>query len=174
MEVTIREFVDEALATVWDNLHKATIDLIQEQLAWRPSSSANSIGYTLWHVGRVEDNFIQRFILRGDEVWAAKGWQDKFGYETRGIGTGFTTDETEQVPIVPADTLGSYLNEVRASTLGYMKDLDWGTLNHKPREDRFPEWSIQTILRQLIAHSNQHLGEINYIRGLMGLEGSLG
>ncbi len=174
MEVTVRDFIEEALATVWDNLHKATIELTQDQLGWRPSDQANSIGYTLWHVGRVEDNFIQRFILRGDEIWAAKGWQERFGYETRGIGTGFTTEETEEVPIVAAGTLWSYMNEVRDSTLAYISDLDWSTLPQKPREDRFPEWSIQTILRQLIAHSNQHLGEINYIRGLMGLEGALG
>ncbi|MSQ15415.1 MAG: DinB family protein [Dehalococcoidia bacterium] len=174
LEVTIRDFIEEALATAWDNLNKATIGLTIEQLAWRPSPQANSIGYTLWHIGRVEDNFIQRFITRVDEVWAAGGWQERFGYETRGIGTGFTVEETGQVPVASIDTLWGYLNEVRGRTLGYMKELDWAALTDKPRADRFPEWSIQTILRQLIAHSIQHLGEINYIRGLMGLEGALG
>jgi len=56
----------------------------------------------------------------------------------------------------------------------YLSALDWTTLTEKPRADRFPEWSIQTILRQLIAHSNQHLGDISYLRGLMGLPGALG
>ena len=67
-----------------------------------------------------------------------------------------------------------YLDEVREHTLRYLSALDWATLSEKPRADRFPEWSIQTILRQLSAHANQHLGEINYIRGLQGLPGALG
>ena len=139
-----------------------------------PLTQANSVGYLLWHMGRVEDNFIQRFILRGDEVWASGGWQEKFGYETRGIGTGFSPEEAAGVPIPPTEVLWGYLDDVRARTLRYLAGLDWATLQEKPRAERFPQWSIQTILRQLSAHANQHLGEINYLRGLMGLGGALG
>lgn len=31
-----------------------------------------------------------------------------------------------------------------------------------------------TILRQLIAHPNQHLGQIDLLRGFLGLGGGLG
>ena len=172
--VTLQEFIEEALANSWENLHRATDDLNLEQLVWRPRPEANPVGYLLWHVGRVEDNFIQRFILRGDEVWWAKGWQERFGYQTRGIGTGFTTEQVDDVPIPSLALVWGYLDEVREHTMRYLSALDWTTLTEKPRADRFPEWSIQTILRQLIAHSNQHLGDISYLRGLMGLPGALG
>ena len=174
MTVTLQEFIEEALTTAWDGLHRATEDLTLEQLRLRPSAGVNSIGFLLWHVSRVEDNFVQRFILRGDEVWSAGGWQEKFGYETRGIGTGFTEEDTEKVVIPAAAVMLGYLDEVNQRTRDYLKGLDWSTLPEKPRGDRFPEWSIQTILRQLIAHSNQHLGEINYVRGLQGIGGVLG
>lgn len=174
MTVTLREFIEEALANAWGNLREVTKDLTLEQLLWRPRPDAANVGYLLWHIGRVEDNFIQRFILRGDEVWWGRGWQEKFGYETRGIGTGFTPEETAQVPIPSLEALWGYLDDVREHTLRYLATLDWATLPEKPRADRFPQWSIQTILRQLIAHANQHLGEINYLRGLMGLGGGLG
>ena len=174
MTVTLREFIEEGLAYVGENLRAATQDLTLEQLGWRAAPEANSIGYLLWHAGRVEDNFVQRFIQRQDEVWQSGGWQEKFGYETRGIGTGFTPEQVEEVPIPSLEIVWSYLDEVRGRTLAYLSSLDWETLPEKPRADRFPQWSIQTILRQLSAHANQHLGEINYLRGLQGLPGTLG
>ncbi len=179
MEITIREFIEEALSDARRRLHDATIDLTPDQLSWQPQratdpSGANSIGFMLWHIGRVEDNFVQRFIQRADEVWAAGGWQEKLGYETRGIGTGFSPEEAARVPAPSAEVLWGYLDDVRARTLQYLAALDWSTLTDKPRADRFPEWSIQTILRQIIAHSHQHLGQIDYIRGLLGLPGALG
>jgi hypothetical protein len=172
--VTLQDFLEDALVSVWGNLHRAVDDLTHEQLLWKPPPHPNHPGYLLWHVGRVEDNFIQRFIQFGDEVWWAKGWQERFGYETRGIGTGFTREQVEEVPIPDLSLLWGYLDDVREHTLSYLEGLDWNTLELKPREERFPQWSIQTILRQLVAHSNQHLGEINYLRGLMGLPGALG
>ena len=93
MTVNLRDFIQESLASVWEDLHNATDDLTHDQLIWRVSPKVNSIGFLLWHVGRVEDNFVQRFIQRGDEVWSSGGWQEKFGYATRGIGTGFTQEE---------------------------------------------------------------------------------
>ncbi|MBI4496509.1 MAG: DinB family protein [Chloroflexi bacterium] len=174
MTVTLRAFIAEGLEAAWKDLRTVTQDLTQEQLLWHAAPEANSIGYLLWHVGRVEDNFIQRFLLRGDEVWTGRGWQERFGYQTRGIGTGFTPGETEQVPIPSLELVWGYLDDVREHTLRYLSALDWSTLPEKPRAERFPQWSIQTILRQLSAHANQHLGEINYLRGLMGLPGALG
>lgn len=173
MAVTLREFIEEGLAYVQDHLRAATSDLTYEQLLWRPESQGNSIGFLLWHIGRVEDNFIQRFILRGDELWTANGWQERFAFQTRGIGTGFTLEQAAEVPVPSAELVWGYLDEVRAATLRYLSTLDWATLPVQPRPT-IPQWSIQTILRQLSAHANQHLGEINYLRGLQGLPGALG
>ncbi len=175
--ITTREFVQEGLTEAWGRLREITAGLTQEQLLWRPDlagSKGNSAGFLLWHCGRAEDNFIQRFIQRGDEVWASGGWEAKFAYQTRGIGTGFTPDEAGEVPIPSADLVWSYLDDVRKGTMSYLATLDWSTIEEKPRADRFPQWSIQTILRQLIAHPNQHLGQIDLLRGLQGLGGGLG
>src|SRR5262245_26894231 len=108
MTVTLRDFIEEGLATVSENLRIATTDLTIEQLRWRPESEGNSGGFLLWHVGRVEDNFIQRFILRGDELWASSGWQEKFAFQTRGIGTGFTTEQVGEVPIPSLELVWGY------------------------------------------------------------------
>ena len=172
--VTVRAFIEEGLGNAFETLHSVTDGLTHEQLIWRPTPQANPIGFILWHVGRVEDNFIGRFILFGDEVWASGGWQERFGYQTRGIGTGFTTEQVAEVPIVPVELVWGYLQEVREHTLQYLEGLDLATLPNKPRAERFPQWSIHTILRQLIAHPNLHAGEMSYLRGLQGLPGAVG
>ena len=43
-------------------------DLDDAQLSWRPSPKAHSIGYTLWHLARTEDNFQNDVNGRGT-VW---------------------------------------------------------------------------------------------------------
>lgn len=177
MPVTLKDFVEESLTNAWANLRSLTADMTHEQLLWRPplaSGPGNSAGFLVWHAGRVEDNFIQRFIQRGEEVWGSGGWEKRFEYQTRGIGTGFSAEEAGAVPIPSAELLWAYMDGVRKGTLAYLDGLDWSTLEEKPRGERFPQWSIQTILRQLAAHPQQHAGQIDLIRGMQGLGGGLG
>ena len=171
MAVTLQYFVEDALELLWSGMHNSAKDLTLEQLRWRATPKVNSIGFLIWHITRIEDNFVQRFIGGHDEVWEGGGWQEKFGYKTRGVGTGFSDEETAEVVIPPAEVLLGYLDEVNQQTREYLKVVDWSDLAIKPRGDRFPQWSVHTILRQLITHSNRHLGEAEYIRGLQGIMG---
>jgi hypothetical protein len=55
-------------------------DLSDEALNWRPDAEANSIGITLWHLGRVAD-FALSHRLEGRPVeeqrWFSGGWAEK-------------------------------------------------------------------------------------------------
>jgi len=171
LAVTLQYFIEDALELLWGGMHGAIEDLTVEQLRWRATPKVNSIGFLIWHITRIEDNFVQRFTQGQPEVWESSGWQQKFGYKTRGVGTGFSDEETAAVIIPPAEVLLGYLDDVNQQTREYLKRLDWSDLTLKPRGDRFPQWSLHTILRQLITHSNRHLGEAEYIRGLQGISG---
>ena len=85
------------------------------------------------------------------------------------MGTGFSDEQTAEVVIPPAPMMLGYLDEVNEETRTYLKALDWSDLTLKPRAERFPQWSIHTILRQFLTHANRHLGEMEYIRGLQGI-----
>ena len=59
MEVT--DFIQHHMGII----NKRLLDNIKvvnsEELLWRPNSEANSIAFILWHIFRVEDNYIQKY-----------------------------------------------------------------------------------------------------------------
>lgn len=161
------EFVRESLGVSRELLLATSDGLSQEQLVWRPQPWANHIGFYLWHLGRVEDNWIRRFILRQAEVWDEEGWYQRLGMDQRALGFGFTPQQVGELPVPPLGELVAYLQRVRERTLEYLETLSEGQLTQVPRPDRRPGFSIAHVLLTLVGHENQHAAEIGYIRGLM-------
>ena len=54
-------------------LNKSISDLSLSELRWQPSLESNSIIYLLWHMGRVEDNWINQVIGGKESVWMRNG-----------------------------------------------------------------------------------------------------
>ena len=44
-------------------------DLTEKQLAWSPARGAHSLGFTLWHIPRCDDNYLRQHIQGRTEVW---------------------------------------------------------------------------------------------------------
>ena len=61
-------------------LYKAIEGLSEAELNWQPSLESNSIIYLLWHMGRVEDNWINKVIGGNETVWIRDGWNKKFPF----------------------------------------------------------------------------------------------
>ena len=140
--------------------------LTPEELRWRPGSEANHIGWILWHIARVEDFWVQFFIQRKLEMWERDGWHGKFGLPTRDNGFGHTPQQVRDFPDLDLDELMNYWRAVRPGTLEYVDTLNPDQLELVPRERR-PEMSVNAILHQIIGEFYQHLGHIDYIKGLM-------
>ncbi len=139
--------------------------LSREEMLWRPSPLVNSIGFLIWHVGRVEDFWIQRFIHHQAERWETEDWYHRFGAPLRNTGYGHDPAAVEEIPIPEVDDLLAYLAVVREQTLAYLRELDETKLGDVPRPDR-PEMTIGRIILQFMCHENQHTGAIEYLRGL--------
>ena len=80
--MTLNEFIADALEKEDGFLKEALQGLSPEELAWQPAPGANSIGWILWHMTRVEDMWIQFFAQFGAELWETEGWHEKFGLPT--------------------------------------------------------------------------------------------
>ena len=60
----------EALLKALDNLNS-------HELRWQPSLESNNIIYLVWHMARVEDNWINKVIGGNETIWEKNNWGSK-------------------------------------------------------------------------------------------------
>ncbi len=130
------------------------------------------MGWTLWHMLRVEDMWVQFFAQHQAEIWERDGWHQKFGLPTRDNGFGHTPEQVAAFPALDRDTLLEYGRAVRASTLEYLRSRSPQDFEAVPRERR-PEITVAVMFRQLVGELYQHLGQLAYLKGLQRGDGAL-
>jgi len=155
-------------------------DLTVEQLHWQPSAGSHHIAFALWHTIRTEDDFIHGFLQQKPTVWIEGGWAERLGLPSSAQGTGWTAEQVAEMRIVDVGGFLEYMRAVDAAVLEYVRSLDDAKANEKIAlpffEGAYPmlkEMSRGELLAFLcIGHNTEHLGEIQYLRGLQGLKGA--
>lgn len=157
---------------------KVVAGLSDEQLAWRPAPRAHSMAWTLWHIARCADKFAAQ--LDGTtEIWAREGLAAKWGLAeillgSNGLGTG-VEDETAATLRPPSkDPLVDYARRSFAALDTVVDRLDVDAVARERTTFFFDEpAAIGRALVTSIAHDNRHLGELEYVKGLLGLRGTV-
>lgn len=160
----------EQILTVVDGLS-------DDQFAWRPAPQAHSIGWTLWHIARCADKFAAE-ADGGTEIWEREELADKWNLAphllgTNGVGTGID-DETAATLRPPSkDGLLDYARRAFAAVDRLIDGLDT-TAIAREHNSFFTEGpaSVGRALIASITHDARHLGELEYIKGLLGLRGT--
>ena len=164
--MTLNEFIEDAFNIEHEYLMDALDGLTSDEIIWKPGPGANSIGWILWHMIRVEDMWFQFFIQHQPEIWEKDNWNEKFGLPTRDNGFGHTPEQVNNFPIYDLTEMLAYGSAVRTATLSYLKSMTAEQLDVVPREAR-PEMSVGRIFRQVIGEIYQHQGHIAYLKGLL-------
>ena len=162
----VKDFIAQTMAEAKTRLETAVEGLTPEELDWQPEPKANPIGFLLWHVARVEDQWLQSFVQRHPHVWEEEGWHTRLNLPLRGTGNGYTPQQVAGFATPDLKELLDYFNSVRRRTIEYLDGLDTEGLERCPMPDRRPEFTVARVFRQLIGEQNQHLGQIDYILGL--------
>jgi hypothetical protein len=68
--------------------------LTDAQLRQRPHG-VNSVVWLVWHVARVQDLAVTRFVADEAQVLDAGRWNDRMGVELRDVGSGMTSPALE-------------------------------------------------------------------------------
>ncbi|MFO7540463.1 MAG: DinB family protein [Chloroflexota bacterium] len=150
-------------------------ELSDEALNWRPDAQANSIGITLWHLGRVAD-FVLSHRIEGRPVteqrWFSGGWAEKTGYDPRGIGaggmgilTGYTQEEVAALPAISSSDLLAYHNQVYEPLLDHLRQLPDGGLE-APVPGEGEQHSAYFWFRIVLIDAVRHLGEMQALKTL--------
>jgi len=159
----------------------------------RPHPSVNSIAWNIWHLTRCEDAGVNRFILDGTQVLDEDGWQEKLNLPWRHNGSGMTLEEVDDLnQRIDLSSLQGYCRAVEKRTregLAMMEACDLGVEMDEPRLRRilvdeglahsnaegfinnYLGWTrVKCLFTFALTHSWQHLGEMEVIATLLGVD----
>ena len=161
------KFVEQCLNQVYERLMGSLKSLSQEDLSWRPAEHANSIGDILWHVARAGDRMATSATGQGPELWESQGWYKRLNApREQSRLTDFQFLKAAPSPAPRLEDLVAYLEAIHQDALDKLRSLSASDLDRIPDPER-PERSTASYFRHMITHTNNHHGQVDYIRGLM-------
>ena len=166
--MTTAELLADALSRVREVVHEVAKGLSPEQIAFRPGPDANSIGWLIWHLTRVQDDHVSD-VAGTEQVWTAGGWAERFGlpFDADETGWGHSAEQVGRMRAQSADLLTGYYDAVHASTLRFIHTLTDADLNRIVDERWDPPVSLGVRLVSVIDDDAQHAGQAAYVRGLV-------
>lgn len=165
--MTSAELLADAFGRIRDDVHRVLDGLSPDQLAARLDNDANSIGWLIWHLTRIQDDHIAG-VAGTEQVWISGGWVERFGLplEPADHGYGHTSDQVASV-IVEAQPLREYYDAVHAVTLGYVAGLTDADLDRVVDDRWDPPVTLGVRLVSIIHDDVTHTGQAAFIRGIL-------
>lgn len=156
--------------------------LTAEQLAWQPDGHDTSILFAIWHACRAEDDLLHGFVMHRPSVFASQGWAERLPIAETGatpFGNGLSR---EQIGALRFDisALLAYAKAVGASEIAYLDSISDAEANTEVALPFFagvyPHVDVmskaETVAFFAIGHTSEHLGEVQFVKGLMGMKGA--
>jgi hypothetical protein len=174
------------LTGIWTHI---THDLMR----LRPHPRVNSIAWNLWHITRCEDAGLNRFVVNRTQVLDDGLWMERMNIPWRHHGTEMSFAEVDELnQRIDLSALHDYSQSVQERTRVIINTLDVHGLDammekeqlrqimlneglaHSKAEgfiENYRGWSKGKCLMTFgLTHSYQHLGEIEVIASLVGVE----
>jgi hypothetical protein len=156
--------------------------LTPEQLAWQPEAHDTTIAFATWHAYRAADELIHAMVMGRPSVHTSQAWADRLPVDKVGatpFGNGGSRAQIAAIRLDPAE-LCAYAKAVGASIVSYLDDLsedDAAALVQLPFfAGVYPGMEalskVETIAFFAIGHTSEHLGEVQMLKGMMGLKGA--
>ena len=162
----LNQFVVAQLDAAYRWIEGAADGLTDEQLFTQPTSDTNSIAWLAWHLSRVRDWF-SATISGEPELWVAEGWAERFGVASERTGLGDTPEQVASFR-VDRDVLLGYAEAAHRSIVECVSNLTPEQLEQPitlpSTGDVQPAWRA---LARVVGDSTQHVGQINYLRGMI-------
>jgi len=163
-----REVLIDAYGRLPELVHRAVHGLTPEQLRYAPAAGANSIGWLVWHLTRVQDSHIAE-LLDEEQVYVTGDWAPRFGFKPGSSDTGYGHSPAQVAQVTPEswETLTGYYQAVHERTLGYLGGLTGEDLDRVVDENWDPPVTLGVRLVSVYDDDAQHAGQAAYVRGLL-------
>ncbi|HKP40816.1 mycothiol transferase [Mycobacterium sp.] len=162
----VRELLRDSFTRLIEHVEELTDGLTDEVAIFRPTGTANSIAWLIWHSARVQDAQLCE-IADTEQVWTRGGWVDRFGLDLPRDDTGYghDTDDVGKVR-AHADLLAGYYHAVHKVTLEYIASVTADELGRVVDKRWNPPVTASVRLVSIIDDCAQHLGQAAYVRGI--------
>ncbi|HWD54271.1 MAG TPA: DUF664 domain-containing protein [Acidimicrobiales bacterium] len=147
---------------------EAVDGLTADQLATAPAPGANTIGWLVWHLTRVQDHHVAE-LLGTDQIWTTGEWAARCGLEPDPSDTGYG-HRPEQVALVRPEAPGAlldYLEVVHERTCRMIEGLTPDALDRVVDDRWVPPVTMGVRLVSIADDCLQHAGQAAYVRGLL-------
>ena len=159
----------------------------------RPHPQVNSIAWILWHLTRVEDAGLNRFVVDGSQVLDDGSWMEKMNLPIRHNGGDMNFAEVDDLSHrINLQALQEYSKAVQLRTREVVSQLTYDSLDAVMEEEylrvilfdeglasprsaglleNYLGWTKGKCLMNFgMTHPYQHVGEIGVIASLLGVD----
>ncbi|MCC7366564.1 MAG: DinB family protein [Dehalococcoidia bacterium] len=170
----LRDVLVDGITQMTDWMDEALASMTTDQVNWLPEGKTTSAGFSAWHIYRTNDNIVNFVMKKQKPLWMTEGWAERMGLPPVEQGTGMSLDVARGIVINDVANLREYGKVVTADTLDFVKNVDPESFGEIQAIKPLGEMPKYRIYRQiLMTHGFMHLGEINLIKGMMGLQFSI-
>jgi uncharacterized damage-inducible protein DinB len=158
----------DAITRVKETSARAAKGLTPELLEARVDPEANTIGWLLWHIGRVQDAQVSD-VAGTEQLWTSAGWMGRFALPFAASETGYahSVEEVGQVKGVTADLFVDYIAAVCDRTIEYLGTLSDADLDRVVDTRWTPAVTLAARLVSVVSDDLQHAGQAAFIRGVV-------
>lgn len=162
------DVLTEAYSRLEPLVEASCTDLTEDQLEFRPDADANSIGWLIWHLTRVQDDHIAA-LVHDHQVWSAGSWRAQFQLDLSAADTGYghTSADVAKVHGLTPELLLGYYKQTHTQTLSVLRDFTDADLDTVIDESWDPPVTAGARLVSVLGECFAHLGQAAYIRGLV-------
>lgn len=165
---TTSDLLIDGFERVRDAVHEVLDGIDEEALTARIDPDANTIGWLVWHLTRVQDDHVAG-VAGIEQRWTAGGWARRFDlpFDDAAHGYGQSSDEVAQVRGVSAEQLAGYFDAVHQATVDYLRGLRDADLDRVVDERWDPPVTAGVRLVSVLSDDLQHAGQAAFVRGVL-------
>jgi len=166
--VNVSDLLNEAYGRLPDLVRTAVDGLTPERLSTAPAEGANTVGWLVWHLTRVQDSHIAE-LLGEQQIYVTGDWASRFGREADPGDTGYGHSAAEVAAVRPesAKALLDYYDAVHARTVAYLGGLTAEDLDRVVDKAWDPPVTLGVRLISILDDDVQHAGQAAYVKGLL-------
>ncbi|BDM70387.1 hypothetical protein HEK616_38740 [Streptomyces nigrescens] len=159
----------DAFGRIREAVEEAVTGLGPDELSTRPEEDANSIGWLVWHLTRIQDDHLAG-VAGTEQLWTSDGWYERFGlpFSADDHGYGHSRKEVAAVKDLGEELLTGYHEAVHDNTVQYLAGIADKDLKRVVDRAWTPPVTMGVRLVSVIADGLQHAGQAAYVRGLLG------